>query len=133
MISDVQEFNAKFGLPLGDEDVLSSDVHAVEYRRKFLQEELDEFSDAMFTGNRVEAFDALLDLVYVAYGTALFLGIRPLQWYSGFSEVHACNMAKERVEKATDSKRGSTFDCRKPEGWVGPEAKLADILGWEKP
>lgn len=128
MILDVQEFNAKFGLPLGDEDILSSDIEATEYRRKFLQEELNEFTDAMAAGDRVEAFDALLDLVYVAYGTALFLGISPRQWHAGFNAVHEANMAKERVAKAEDSKRGSAFDCRKPEGWIAPQVTLAKIL-----
>jgi hypothetical protein len=46
--------------------------------------------------------------------------------------VQKANMAKVRVAKAEDSKRGSTFDVRKPEGWVGPEARLEEILSWEQ-
>lgn len=133
MIGNVVEFNEKFGLPMGAEDILSTDSEAIEYRLKFLSEELNELAEAlMVTGNRVDAFDALLDLAYVAYGTALFMGIDPAQWHAGMTAVHACNMAKVRVAKAEDSKRGSAFDCKKPDGWVGPEARLAEILSWAK-
>lgn len=130
MIGNVAEFHEKFSLPLGQQDVLTDDQHAQEFRTGFLQEELDELKEALATGNRVKAFDALLDLVYVAYGTALFLGVDPAQWHAGMHAVHSCNMAKERVLRAEDSKRGSTFDVRKPVGWVGPEARLAEVLLW---
>lgn len=130
MIGNVAEFHQKFGLPMGDVDQLMNDPAAQEFRVKFLQEELDELKEALAEGNRVKAFDALLDLVYVAYGTALFLGIDPAQWHAGMHAVHSCNMAKVRVAKAEDSKRGSAFDVKKPEGWTGPEARLEEILSW---
>lgn len=132
MIGNVAEFHEKFGLPLGQQDVLTDDQHAQEFRTGFLQEELDELKEALATGNRVKAFDALLDLAYVTYGTALFLGVDPAQWHAGMHAVHSCNMAKERVLRAEDSKRGSTFDVRKPPGWVGPEARLTEVLSWAK-
>lgn len=132
MIGNVAEFHEKFGLPLGQQDVLTDDQHAQEFRTGFLQEELDELKEALAAGNRVKAFDALLDLAYVAYGTALFLGVDPAQWHAGMHAVHSCNMAKERVLRAEDSKRGSTFDVRKPPGWVGPEARLTEVLSWAK-
>jgi hypothetical protein len=132
MIGNVAEFHEKFGLPLGQQDVLTDDQHAQEFRLKFLQEELDELGEALATGDRVKAFDALLDLAYVAYGTALFLGVDPAQWHAGMHAVHSANMAKERVQRAEDSKRGSTFDVRKPVGWVGPEARLTEVLSWTK-
>lgn len=130
MIGNVYEFNVKFMLPLGNRDILTNDLDAMNYRLKFLQEELDELQEALSEGDRVKAFDALLDLAYVTYGTALFLGINPGQWHAGMHAVHSCNMAKERVLRAEESKRGSTFDCRKPEGWVGPESQLKEILSW---
>jgi predicted HAD superfamily Cof-like phosphohydrolase len=130
MINKVQLFHAKFGLPLGKDDVLSNDKHAQEFRVKFLQEELDELKEALDACDRVKAFDALLDLTYVAYGTALFMGVTPGMWHAGMDAVQKANMAKVRVARAEDSKRGSTFDVRKPEGWVGPEARLEEILSW---
>ena len=130
MISNVYEFHRKFGLPLGDSDCLSHDKAAQEFRLKFLHEELKELDDCLNCGDRIGVFDALLDLVYVAYGTALFAGIDPAQWAAGMRAVHDANMAKIRVARAEDSKRGSTFDVKKPDGWVGPEEQLEKILSW---
>lgn len=132
MIGNVQEFHEKFGLPLGTDDKLLGDPGAQRFRLKFLQEELDELEDALRDNDKVKAFDALLDLVYVAYGTALFMGVSPGQWAAGMHAVHSANMAKVRVAHAGESKRGSSFDVRKPEGWVGPEARLEEVLSWAK-
>lgn len=125
-IEQVQEFHKKFDLPLGDENVMTR--QAFEFRMKFLEEELSEFKSAMLMGESVLAFDALLDLVYVVHGTALFMGISPDQWNQGMAEVQRCNMAKIRAESAGQSKRGSAFDVVKPEGWTGPEQVLGEIL-----
>jgi len=130
MISLVQEFHAKFMLPEGTADVLLNDQHAQAFRLGFLREEVQELEDALALGDNVGVFDALIDLVYVAYGTALFAGISPEQWDAGFVAVHQANMRKIRVARADDSKRGTAFDVRKPKGWLGPEDDLGDILNW---
>lgn len=130
MIQYVKEFHEKYGLPTGNEDVLSENFPLQDFRIKFLQEELKEFQEALDKGDRVGAFDALLDLVYVAHGTALCLGVSPEKWHSGMTVVHKCNMTKIRVQNANESKRGSTFDVRKPEGFIGPEDTLRKILAW---
>ena len=130
MIGNAAEFHEKFGLPLGTIDHLMFSVHTQNFRVGFLCEELEELKEALAAGDKVGVFDALLDLAYVVYGTALFAGISPTQWAAGMHAVHTANMAKVRVESATDSKRGSAFDCKKPEGWVGPEARLKEILSW---
>lgn len=128
MINQVLEFHQKFGLPAGPEDQLIGNPEAIRFRLKFLQEELDELSTALVNHDRIGAFDALLDLVYVAHGTALFMGISPAQWQAGMDAVQAANMAKERAPHAGASKRGSAYDVIKPAGWVGPEARLAEVL-----
>jgi predicted HAD superfamily Cof-like phosphohydrolase len=132
MINDVLEFHQKFGLPLGDRDELTASLSAIAFRLKFLQEELNELQVALLAGDRVKAFDALLDLVYVAHGTALWLGIDPAQWEAGERHVQRCNLTKERAPNAFASKRGSAYDVIKPAGFVGPEAQLAVILTWPK-
>lgn len=126
----VKDFHLKFGVPT-DEDVdgpylPSRDV--VEYRARFLQEELDEFISSAHEGDLEGAADALVDLVYVAYGTALLLGISPACWHELFSDVQRANMAKERATSANDprSKRGHSLDVVKPAGWEGPHGY--DIL-----
>lgn len=131
MIQYVKTFHEKFELPTGQEDKLSKDADMQNFRLKFLHEELKELELALFKGDRVGAFDALLDLVYVAHGTALIMGVSPEQWDAGMTAVQDCNMAKIRVASAAESKRGSKWDVRKPEGWTGPEAKLKEILSWQ--
>lgn len=131
-IDNVSEFHRKFGFPLGKSDAMMGDPDTESYRFGFLEEELEELDEALEAGDRVKAFDALLDLVYVAYGTALWMGISPEQWAAGFRAVHNANMAKVRVASADESKRGNAFDCKKPEGWVSPEGQLREILQWAK-
>jgi predicted HAD superfamily Cof-like phosphohydrolase len=131
MISYVYEFNQKFNLPLGLGNQL--DEAAQEYRLKFLHEELQELEEALEEGDQVKAFDALLDLCYVAYGTALFMGIDPAQWHAGMLAVHNANMSKRRATSEEQSKRGSTLDVVKPSGWVSPEGRLKEIIEWKQP
>lgn len=124
----VKEFHDKFGLPDGSENVLLDNKELQQFRLAFLREEIDELETALAERDLVGIFDALLDLVYVAYGTALCAGINPEQFDAGMDAVHAANMAKCRAESADQSKRGTTFDVVKPDGWQGPEIKLAKIL-----
>lgn len=136
MIYQVHEFHAKFGLPTGKTDLLMSGGEeaklAAEFRIKFMQEELDEFVEAYARGDKVKAFDALLDLAYVVYGTALFMGIDPFKWTIGMLAVHDANMRKIRVESSDQSKRGSKFDVVKPKGWESPEPHLEELLRWDR-
>ena len=129
MIGNVYEFHQRFGLPLGEENQL--DAEATTFRLGFLEEELYELQEALDEKDMVKAFDALLDLVYVAQGTALFMGISPAQWDAGMRAVHNANMAKVRAADAGESKRGTALDVIKPVGWEGPESRLKQILNWD--
>lgn len=131
MIDDVLEFHQKFELPDGSEDKLTNDLEAIIFRTHFIQEELIELKDALAREDRIKAFDALLDLAYVVYGTALFMGVTPKQWHAGMGAVHAANMSKVRAQSADESKRGSAFDVVKPKGWQAPEPRLEEILNNE--
>jgi len=128
MIGNVHEFHQCFGLPLGDEDKL--DAIAAVFRLGFIEEEFNELQKALDEGDKVGAFDALLDLVYVAQGTALFMGINPAQWDAGMRAVHNANMEKVRATCPSESKRDTDLDVIKPNGWVGPEKRLEEILNW---
>ena len=137
MIDDVAEFHEKFGLPFSGQDIIFGDdiqagLDAMLFRLKFLREETEEFNEAFGESDRVKAFDAMLDLAYVALGTALFMGVTPAQWRAGWAEVHRANMAKVRVAGANLSKRGNGFDVVKPAGWTGPENQLKEILSWNQ-
>lgn len=119
---DVGEFHEKFGLPAVRRthpvhpQLLDHDMF--RFRLKFLEEELSEFVHAQHAQDLAKAADALIDLVYVAMGTAHKMG---LPWQELWREVQRANMAKERATSADQSKRGSTFDVIKPPGWQPPD------------
>lgn len=118
----VAEFNSHFGVPqAGSDHRLPYDLQVL--RLVHLREELDEYKEAVEAGDMEKAYDALIDLVYVALGTSF---CHDFKFDEGFGRVHAVNMLKKRAEKASDSKRGSRFDVVKPEGWA--PAALADLL-----
>ncbi len=62
-------------------------------------------------------FDALIDLVYVALGTAYLHGF---PFDLGWRRVHEANMKKVRATNAAQSARNSTHDVVKPPGWTAP-------------
>lgn len=95
-----------------------------KFRTDFLHEELDEYKLAVRDGDLEKQFDALIDLVYVACGTAYLQGF---EFDRGFRRVHEANMKKVRAQRVEDSVRGSVeFDIVKPAGWVKPD--LSDLV-----
>lgn len=121
---DLAQFHQKFKMPENNHPtLLTRDL--MDFRLNFLGEELSETIDAYDEGNLAKVADGLVDLVYVAIGTAELMG---LPWEKLWNEVHGANMKKERAERAGDSKRGSTFDVIKPEGWMPPN--LEKILSY---
>ena len=118
MFNDVKEFAKKFGHLAHDKPVHLT-KRKLRERIDFLQEELDEFKKAVEDQDLEEQADALVDLVYVALGTAVMLG---LPWYDLWDDVHRANMAKRRGV----GPRGHLVDCIKPVGWEPP--KTLEIL-----
>lgn len=125
MWSDIVTFHNKFEIPQAKTPTLNVAEGLMDFRVKFMKEELDEFVEALLVNDRVQAFDALLDLVYVAMGTAY---ICRFPWERGWQIVQEANVTKQRVKCAEDSKRGSKYDVVKPEGWVAPDRELELIL-----
>lgn len=136
LMHDISEFHRKFELSY-DGEPRSLDSALMDFRVGFMQEELDEFSDAWNEGDIEKQFDALIDLIYVAVGTAYLMGGSAniakdpsVKYQAMFStmwnRVHTANMTKIRTANKEDSKRGSTFDVVKPEGWQAPD--FSDLL-----
>lgn len=123
----VQEFAKKFDLPAEDQPKFACDSD-IKFRIDRLHEEVEESYGAHALDDFVGFFDALLDLAYVTYGTALRVGITPEQWERGFAAVHRANMAKIKVTDVDDSRFKNTNDIIKPKGWVGPEQELRKII-----
>lgn len=116
MMKDIRAFHDKFGLSQPGEPRML-DLEQSMFRVACLKEEVAEFEVAMAMGNTVEAFDALIDLVYFALGTAHIMN---LPFEEGWKRVHEANMKKERAKRPSDSKRGSGYDVVKPAGWNAP-------------
>ena len=152
---DVGEFHQKFGLDNtvynrpGPRPKLPPDL--VRFRLRFILEEFKELLEACdaslmihedihnadvvrFSNDDIDieqAADALADLAYVVHGFAHLLG---LPWHEIWNEVQRSNMAKERAQRAADSKRGSTWDVIKPPNWRPPDIKgILRRYGWSLP
>lgn len=131
---DVRAFHDKFGVSMAKvASLLGQEAYA--FRLKFMREELQEFQDDHDAGDLHGAADALVDLVYVAVGTALIMG---LPWDKLWQEVQRKNMEKVRATRADQSKRASKFDVVKPAGWTPPDHTTAlmdgyplDFHGWQ--
>lgn len=122
---DVQEFHAKFRLLLN-----RSPKHLtrrkLQERIDFLHEEWTEFVEGADEQDLAKQADALIDMVYVAMGTAVMMG---LPWEQLWEDVHQANMRKVRGV----GKRNHKVDCIKPEGWEGPRTdEILYINGYIK-
>lgn len=113
---DWTAFNSQVaGFPIPAQPELLSDDRA-NFRRGFMQEELDEFLKAHKEGDLDGVVDACIDLIYVTIGA---LGEMGVLVQPTWDEVQRANMAKRRGQKST--RPGSAgFDAIKPEGWTGP-------------
>jgi hypothetical protein len=94
----------------------------LQERIRFIQEELDELSTAT---NLADQVDALVDIVYVALGTAAMMNVK---WAVHFDEVHNKNMQKV----VGQTSRGNKVDLKKPEGWTPPDhGKILSLCGYK--
>lgn len=120
----VDAFHHKFELQYkGSPRQLPPDLE--QFRINFLEEEMHEIKVAADNGNLADFVDGLVDLIYVAAGTMLMcMDVNRAR--ACFLQVQQANMSKERCLREEDSKRGSTYDVIKPEGWKPPN--YDDIL-----
>lgn len=119
---DIAQFHERFGLQqhnaivvVGEErDQMS--LEEWELRLVRLQDECAEVELAHNEEDDEEYLDGLVDLIYIALGTAYRRG---WDFSAAWERVHSANMAKIRGEAKT-SKYGSSYDIIKPEGWKPP-------------
>ena len=115
-VADIEKMHEKYGTNPAvyamDDETLKK---FLEFRVKFLQEELNELKDAKSSEDVV---DALIDLCVVAIGT---LDAFNVDSYRAWNEVLAANLNKEVGVKASRPNPLGLPDLIKPEGWVGPD------------
>lgn len=120
--NDINDMHKKFGvhdwvkgeLDKGDWSRLRK---FIDFRLRFLQEELDETKNAVENADAPEVVDGLIDLCVVAIGTLDAFGVDAQK---AWDEVHNANMAKERGIKESRPNPLGLPDLIKPEGWTGP-------------
>jgi len=121
-VKDMQDMHAKFGVNSVIRGLDKAKLMAfIQFRIKFLQEELDEM---IVSNNGDDTVDALIDLCVVAIGT---LDALDVDAYVAWDRVLEANMAKEVGIKASRPNPLGLPDLIKPAGWVAPSH--ADNVG----
>lgn len=116
---DVGDFHRKMKLPMVGEDVCTfANSEDMQMRIRFLQEELDELKEAVIASNLPEQIDALLDLAWVALGTAHYLRAPANECWQ---EIVRANMAKEPATLDPHKPWRGSKAVIKPPGWQGPD------------
>lgn len=114
------EQRSPVGMALSEEDITIRCLH----------EEVSELEEAFESDSVVDQIDALVDLVYFAFGAMYKIGLTPEQIHACCMAVHEANITKKR---GTNAKRDTgAADAVKPEGWVPPEDRLQAIIFGKK-
>jgi predicted HAD superfamily Cof-like phosphohydrolase len=134
MFDDIIQFHEKFALTYdGPPRALPDDL--LSFRYQFMHEELSEYDSASAVdviqeegvgpaADLAKQLDALVDLVYVALGTAYLHGF---DFDEAWRRVHEANMKKVRAAPdGSNSARKSSHDVVKPPGWTPPD--LSDLV-----
>lgn len=136
LMGNIEDFHTKFGLEyVGLPRILPDELQ--DFRERFLGEEVAEYIEGRQTVDNglrtndpemvrtglAHMLDGLVDIVYVAIGTAYLHGF---DFEEAWKRVHGANMEKVRATNTLESRRGSTFDVVKPSGWVAPD--LSDLV-----
>ncbi len=96
----VKEFHEQFDIHVAPTPS-APDEATQALRNRLIQEEFEEFQEAMQSKDLPDMAKELADILYVVYGTAVSLGIdmEPV-----FKEVHRSNMSKVGGYKREDGK-----------------------------
>ena len=116
LLKDIDQFHKKFVFEKNEKVGIPEDNELVNFRTSFLMEELAEYTQAITKKDAAGALDALVDIVYIALGTAWLFN---LPFEKAWNEVQKANMSKVRA-KSKSKKRGTAFDVVKPKGWEAP-------------
>jgi predicted HAD superfamily Cof-like phosphohydrolase len=121
-VEDIETMHHKYGVNEKIREFNANELaEFLQFRIRFLQEELTELQSAQ-SGD--DAVDALIDLCVVAIGT---LNAFDVNSFEAWDRVLAANMAKEVGIKASRPNPLGLPDLIKPEGWTAPTH--ADNIG----
>ncbi len=124
----VKAFHQAYSVPVSDQPGKLSEERVAK-RKKWMEEELDEFAKASTIEDQA---DAMIDTIYLALGTLVEMGVKP---EAVFQIVHEANMSKLWPDgkpryRETDGK------VIKPPGWKIPSrgsGKKSGSKKWKPP
>lgn len=116
ILKDIDNFHKKYGFEKNEKVDIPDNNELINFRTAFLMEELAEYTNAITKKDTAGALDALVDIVYIALGTAWLFN---LPFEKAWNEVQKANMSKIRAKDKT-GKRGTKFDVVKPKDWKAP-------------
>ena len=116
ILKDIDNFHKKYGFEKNEKIDIPNNSELINFRTAFLMEELAEYTNAITKKDAAGALDALVDIVYIALGTAWLFN---LPFEKAWNEVQKANMSKIRAKDKT-GKRGTKFDVVKPKDWKAP-------------
>ena len=124
-VHDIEYMHRKFGVnPIVREFDKEKLKAFLEFRIKFLQEELDEMKKA---DNADDVVDALIDLCVVAIGT---LNAFDVDSEKAWAAVYEANIVKQVGVKDSRPNPLGLPDLIKPQGWTAPShADNVGLLG----
>lgn len=94
-IDQVRDFLNMVGRPIRTAPTIDVDHQEIELIRAKLLEEVDEFLVGIEERDIVKVADGIADVVYVALGAALQLGI---DFDRVFTAIHEANMSKSNLD-----------------------------------
>ena len=116
ILKDIDNFHKKYGFEKNEKVDIPDNNELINFRTAFLMEELAEYTNTITKKDAAGALDALVDIVYIALGTAWLFN---LPFEKAWNEVQKANMSKIRAKDKT-GKRGTKFDVVKPKDWKAP-------------
>lgn len=117
-VKDINDMHTKFGVREATSKLTPNLLaEYLDFRIRFLQEELDETKHAASIGDAEEIVDGLIDLCVVAIGTLDAYGVNAEE---AWNKVFTANMQKEVGVKASRPNPYGLPDLVKPEGWQAP-------------
>lgn len=132
VVASIFRFNREI-VKIGDRELKALPTPEMTWLAKCLTEEAGELEDAHFElGDKpedelVSMVDACADSVIFAIGGLARMGLTEAQAILVLQAVMAANFEKKAGQKAGRAIAGVS-DAVKPEGWVGPEARIKEIL-----
>jgi predicted HAD superfamily Cof-like phosphohydrolase len=99
LLKDIDNFHKKYGFEKNEKVGIPDDNELVNFRTSFLMEELAEYTNAITKKDSAGALDALVDIVYIALGTAWLFN---LPFEKAWKEVQKANMKKIRSKSKSE-------------------------------